>query len=108
MIRLVIGVVVSLSWLAAAREDPEMEFLDQILSEELPEAEDPAVTLEKSAKRDFGEFDHNKDGQIDALEITARFGAAVNPIDRFYFFSHATYMASRWQWRYTICRWSSS
>ena len=73
------------------KEDPEMEFLNDILSEELPDGEQSAET---ASRRDFDEFDHNKDGQIDALEITARFGAQVNPIDMFYFFSHADKDAS--------------
>ena len=72
-----------------AKADEEMDFFDKILSEELPEIESSGKELEGSAERDFREFDSNKDGQIDALEIVAELGAKVNAVDLFYFFSNA-------------------
>ena len=71
-------------------ENAEMEFLDELLSEELGEAaEDSAEAIKKSTRRDFDEFDANKDQQLDAYEVTARFGGKINPIDLFYFFTQA-------------------
>ncbi len=80
--------------LAEQRVDPEMEYFDQILSEELPEVTEKGSSAEETSKRDFREFDRNKDGQIDALEIYARFGTQVNPLDLFYFFTNADKDAS--------------
>jgi hypothetical protein len=90
----VLAVLGALGRAREARQDKEMEFLDEILSEELHKADDPVKTLETSAKRDHREFDHNKDGEIDALEVVAQFSSRINAIDLFYFFSNADKDAS--------------
>ena len=81
--------------LVKADGNEDLDFFDRILSEDLPpKGEASGNEIEDSADRDFKEFDFNKDGQIDALEISARFGAEVNAVDLFYFFSHADKDAS--------------
>ena len=42
--------------------------------------------IEESARRDFDEFDVNKDGQLDPLEIRTRFKGYLNERDLFFFF----------------------
>ena len=59
------------------------EFDSKMTDEEKVEA------TKRSTERDFKEFDVNGDGELDAQEITARFGGYLNAIDMFYFFSNA-------------------
>jgi hypothetical protein len=70
-------------------EEADMDFLDELLAEELAEADDSAEAIKKSTRRDFDEFDANKDQQLDAYEVAGRFGGKINPIDLFYFFTQA-------------------
>jgi len=44
---------------------------------------------EVNARRDFGEFDANKDGQLDPLEIRTRFKGYLNEQDLYYFYDNA-------------------
>jgi len=44
---------------------------------------------EANARRDFGEFDANKDGQLDPLEIRTRFKGYLNEQDLYYFYDNA-------------------
>ena len=72
----------------AAESDPLLE--DELREDTRPLTdEERAKALEESTERDFTEFDANKDGQLDVLELTARFGGHLNPIDLFYFYTSA-------------------
>lgn len=44
---------------------------------------------EENARRDFGEFDANKDGQLDPLEVRSRFKSYLNEQDLYYFYDNA-------------------
>ena len=66
------------------RDDDIFNF-DDIMNEEF-QTEYNSVSIEDSAKRDFNEFDVNKDGQLDPLEIRTRFKGYLNERDLFYFF----------------------
>lgn len=44
---------------------------------------------EANARRDFEEFDVNKDQQLDPLEVRSRFKSYLNEQDLYYFFDNA-------------------
>lgn len=78
----------------AALDNPEPVQIDDSLFEELLDdtkvsEEDRIASVKQSAQRDFTEFDVNGDGQLDAQEITAKFGGYLNAIDLFFFFTNA-------------------
>lgn len=50
---------------------------------------DQKEATEANARRDFGEFDANKDGQLDPLEIRSRFKSFLNEQDLYYFYDNA-------------------
>ena len=78
--------------MATCEESPE-PILDDLWFEDEKESTmtemERTESLKTSSQRDFKEFDANGDGQLDAQEITARFGGYLNAIDMFYFFTNA-------------------
>ena len=70
---------------------------DELLKEDFAIDDNIQVTSEENrkksqeanARRDFGEFDANKDGQLDPLEIRTRFKGYLNEQDLYYFYDNA-------------------
>ena len=71
----------------ASEDFPDLDFYDELLMEDFADFDEPKDSVHKNARRDFDEFDVNRDGQVDALEVPSRFH--VNAIDMFYFFTQA-------------------
>ncbi len=74
---------------AANTQDPEEFDLDKFLKEEFneePAGESRRVVSEESARRDFDEFDINRDGQLDPHEIRSVFVGTLSAADVFTFY----------------------
>ena len=86
-----LGLVGLVGLVAATINEEDDAYLNEILREEIPEQTEAERIrgLEESAKRDFGEFDVNGDGQLDAYEVGVKFGGYVNAGDMFHFFTEA-------------------